>query len=44
MPLAGFPREQIGDRTYHLKVEGPGTETLMACCTMRLKNQRLTRC
>lgn len=37
MPLAGFPREQIGDRTYHLKVEGPGTETLMACCTMRFE-------
>jgi AraC-like DNA-binding protein len=37
MPLAEFPREQIGDRTYHLEVEGPGSETLMACCTMRFE-------
>jgi AraC-like DNA-binding protein len=37
MPLTEFPREQIGERTYHLRVEGPGSETLMACCTMRFE-------
>jgi AraC-like DNA-binding protein len=34
-PLAEFPREEIGDRTYRLEINGSGSETLLACCSMR---------
>jgi AraC-like DNA-binding protein len=33
-PLASFPLEEIGDRTFRFAAGGGGSQTLMACCSV----------
>jgi AraC-like DNA-binding protein len=40
-PLADFPRERIGERTFRMTVGGDGAETLIACCAVRFDQPAL---
>lgn len=40
-PLADLPRQEIGDRIYHLTAGGAGSPTLMVCCSVSFEEPAL---